>query len=71
MAVEPRMQGQDLGSRLLRELEERARAVGARTIVLNAREGARRFYARHGYQVEGPAPQLFGAVDHVRMRKDL
>lgn len=71
MAVDPSAQGRGLGSLVLRGLEERAREAGARTIVLNARETARRFYDRHGYRVEGPAPRLFGGVDHVLMRKDL
>ncbi len=70
MAVDPRAQSRGLGSLLLRDLERRARAAGARTVVLNARESAQRFYDQHGYRVEGPADQLFGGVEHVRMRKD-
>ena len=71
MAVDPGAQGRGLGSLVLRGLEQRARDAGARTIVLNARESAQRFYDQHGYRVEGPAAQLFGGVDHLRMRKDL
>lgn len=70
MAVDPRAQGRGLGSMVLRALEERAQSAGAKTIVLNARESAQRFYDQHGYRVEGPAPRLFGGVDHLRMRKD-
>ena len=70
MAVDPRAQGRGLGSLILRTLEERAQEAGARTIVLNARESAQRFYDQHGYRVEGPAPRLFGGVNHLRMRKD-
>ncbi len=71
MAVDPRAQGRGLGSLILRDLEERAQKAGARTIVLNARESAQRFYDQHGYRVEGRAAQLFGEIDHLRMRKDL
>ena len=55
---------------VLRALEDRAQKAGARYLVLNARASAQRFYEQHGYRVEGPAEQLFGGVDHWRMRKD-
>ena len=71
MAVTPESQGRGLGSAILRELEGRARAAGARFIILNARENAQPFYARHGYKVVGRAPTLYHAIKHVRMRKDL
>jgi len=71
MAVEPEMQGRGLGGQLLETFEERARAAGATSIVLNAREDAQRFYQRHGFITVGPAPTIFDAVNHVRMRKDL
>ncbi len=71
MAVEPEMQGRGLGGQLLKTFEERARAAGATWIVLNAREDAQRFYQRHGFVAIGPAPTIFDAVNHVRMRKDL
>jgi ribosomal protein S18 acetylase RimI-like enzyme len=71
MAVDPRWQGRGLGSTVLRELERRARAAGATSVVLNAREPAQRFYDRHGYRVEGPADTLFSGMVHVRMRKQL
>lgn len=71
MAVAPEAQGRGLGSAILRELERRARAAGAQSIVLNARENAQPFYARHGYKVVGSAPTLYDAIKHVRMRKDL
>ena len=71
MAVDPQSRGRDLGSRILREFEDRARAAGATSIVLNARNDARRFYEKHGFSVIGPAPTIFSAVKHVRMRKNL
>lgn len=71
MAVDPAFQGQGLGSRILKELETRARALGAADVVLNAREDTIAFYIRHGYALSGPAHTLFGEVRHQRMRKTL
>ncbi len=71
MAVAPEAQGRGLGSTILREFARRARAAGATSIVLNARDDAQRFYQKHGFVVVGPAPTIFDAVKHVRMRKKL
>jgi predicted GNAT family N-acyltransferase len=71
MAVDPQSRGRGLGSLILREFEDRARAAGARSIVLNARDDAQRFYQKYGFAVVGPAPTIFSAVKHVRMRKEL
>ncbi|HEX4665683.1 MAG TPA: GNAT family N-acetyltransferase [Chthoniobacterales bacterium] len=71
MAVEPEAQGRGLGGVILNELERRARAAGAKAIVLNAREDAERFYRKHGFVTVGAAPTLFDVLKHVRMRKDL
>ena len=71
MAVDPSVQGRGLGSAILQEFEGRARAAGAISIVLNARDDAQRFYQKHGFAVVGPAPTIFDAVKHVRMRKEL
>ena len=71
MAVDPAAQGRGLGSIILRELEKRAHLAGATSIVLNARDDARPFYQKHGFAVVGPAPTMFDAIKHIRMRKDL
>ena len=71
MAVDPPAQGRGLGGKILRECERRARLGGAKSIVLNAREDAQQFYLKHGFTVVGPAPTIFDAVKHVRMRKEL
>jgi ribosomal protein S18 acetylase RimI-like enzyme len=71
MAVDPQSRGRGLGSLVLREFEDRARAAGATSIVLNARDDAQRFYRKHGFSVVGPAPTIFSAVKHVLMRKEL
>ena len=71
MAVEPTAQGRGLGSSIFQAFERSARASGATSIVLNAREDVQLFYQRHGFVAVGPAPTLFGVVKHVRMRKEL
>ena len=71
MAVAPGSEGLGLGRRILAGLETVARELGAVVVILNAREGARRFYERHGYTVVGPAETMFGTIAHFRMQKHL
>ncbi len=71
MAVRPGSEGSGSGSRVLAGLEAAARDRGVRRIVLNARQGAQRFYERRGYTVAGPAETMFGQIEHVAMFKDL
>jgi N-acetylglutamate synthase-like GNAT family acetyltransferase len=71
MAVAPLWRSRGLGGRILQGLEARARAEGAREVVLNAREEAIPFYVKHGYRVEKDAETLFGSVKHMQMRKRL
>ena len=44
---------------------------GAQKVMLNARENATEFYAKHGYVVDGEAETLFSAIRHLRMEKSL
>jgi len=69
MAVEAPHQRSGLGSRLLGALEDRARALGAAVVVLDARETALGFYRKHGYNVRGSGHMLFNSIAHVRMIK--
>lgn len=71
MAVEEDWRGRGVGGAILRELEARAAAAGARRIVLSARDAAVRFYERHGYLVERPGEALFGHIPHFWMGKRL
>jgi predicted GNAT family N-acyltransferase len=71
MAVDPQARGRGLGSLVLQECERRARAAGATSIVLNARDDVQGFYVRHGFVVIGPGETVFSVIKHVRMRKDL
>ena len=70
MAVERRLRGSGVGSRLLAGAEEVGRERGARRMVLHAQTQAQGFYAANGYEPEG---ELFieAGIEHVRMSKDL
>ena len=71
MAVEPGHEKEGLGSAVLEALEKIAQDLGATEIVLNSRDVAGQFYARHHYTAVGKAETLFGRVQHRRMRKQL
>ena len=68
MAVSEAHQGQQLGRRLLRALEQQAYQAGYRQLQLNARESAVGFYRKLGYQERSEAPTQFG-IGHKRMEK--
>jgi predicted GNAT family N-acyltransferase len=71
MAVAVEQQRRGFGSRMLQALEQQAVTLGAACIVLDARETALGFYARHGYAAEGPGHVLYNYISHIRMRKTL
>ena len=70
MAVAIAQQRKGIGTLLINALEQRAVALGATRIVLDARENALRFYRKQGYEVQGPGHTLFNSIAHVKMRKD-
>lgn len=68
MWVAPSHRGQGIGGRLLAQLEQRARQLGATTAVLDTRRllGAVPLYERHGYRAtspfnDNPYPDWWGA----------
>jgi len=71
MAVHPDWAGRGVGGRLLAALESIAEERGMEVIILNARENALGFYQRHGYEIEGEGPLLWGRIPHKAMRKAL
>ena len=71
MAIEPDWRGRGVGRAILGRLEALARKEGARSMVLNAREGATKFYERMGYKIRGEGPMLFGEIKHFRMQRSL
>ncbi|HET6968154.1 MAG TPA: ribosomal protein S18-alanine N-acetyltransferase [Ornithinibacter sp.] len=76
VAVAPRAQGRGLGRRLLGELEARAAARGAASVMLEVRAdnaAARALYERSGYVVLSTRQRYYhpGDVDALVMRKSL
>jgi len=71
MAVSPDAQGKGLGRLLLESLEELAINVGAKEILLNARENARPFYLASSYQQTAKTHLLFDEIQHYQMKKSL
>lgn len=70
MAVAPHLQGQGLGARLVRSLEEELRRRGFTHVHLHARAPVVPFYERLGYAVYGEAFTEVG-IPHRHMRKAL
>jgi predicted GNAT family N-acyltransferase len=70
MAVEDRLRGSGVGSRLLAGAEQIAHEAGASQMVLNAQTRARGFYAANGYEAEG-GMFMDAGIEHVRMTKRL
>jgi predicted GNAT family N-acyltransferase len=70
MAVERRLRGRGVGSRLLAGAEREANERGAAEMVLNSQSQAEPFYAAHGYVAEGDT-FIEAGIEHVRMRKAL
>jgi predicted GNAT family N-acyltransferase len=70
MAVERRLRGSGVGTRLLSEAESEAARLGAGTMVVHAQRRAEDFYADAGYRPEGSTFAEEG-IEHVRMTKSL
>jgi predicted N-acetyltransferase YhbS len=68
MAVHPRLQGQGLGARLVRTLEEALRARGYVRVHLHARAAVVPFYERLGYHTCGEPYEEVG-IPHRTMER--
>jgi GNAT superfamily N-acetyltransferase len=71
MATVPEWRGQGLGARVVAALEIHAGAEGGRRLWCNARIGARAFYERAGWLVEGEEYEIPGIGMHLLMSKSL
>ncbi|MCK4311793.1 MAG: GNAT family N-acetyltransferase [Candidatus Cloacimonetes bacterium] len=71
MAVEKSCQGKGVGTKILKSLERKLIEKGVRTIILNARENAVKFYKKHNYKMIGEGHTLFGVIKHFKMRKEI
>ena len=70
VAVRRPFRGAGVGRALMRALEDEARALGARELLLNAQLPVVAFYERLGYRAEGPE-FLEAGIPHRAMRKPL
>lgn len=71
MATVPEQRGQGLGARVLAALEAHAREEGGGRVWCNARIGARSFYERAGWAVEGEEYEIPGIGPHLLMARPL
>ncbi len=71
MATVPGLRGQGLGARVLEAIEAAARERGAERLWCNARSGARGFYERAGFVVEGEEFALPDIGPHFLMSRSL
>ncbi|MEA2095805.1 MAG: GNAT family N-acetyltransferase [Candidatus Cloacimonadota bacterium] len=69
MAVAESFQGQGVGLRILKALEEELTKNGAKEIILKARENAVSLYEKYGYEIYQEGEILFGKIKHYWMRK--
>ena len=70
MAVLAPWRGRGVGAALLEALMAEARRRGFREVYLHAQSGAKDFYLRHGYAVEGEE-YLEAGIPHIGMRARL
>lgn len=70
MVVRADLRRKGIGGRLLKFLEEAARALGAPEATLHAQSYVSAFYLRHGYKEEGEPFEEAG-IQHILMRKPL
>jgi ribosomal protein S18 acetylase RimI-like enzyme len=68
MAVKDSFKRMGIGSEIVSLLEDHALSQGAKTVVLNAREKAIKFYRRLGYEELGPYTSDTG-IPHKTMKK--
>ncbi|MFM2135933.1 MAG: hypothetical protein RL021_1333 [Bacteroidota bacterium] len=71
MAIREDLRGSGWGRKVLLRLEQEAILKGFSEIILDAREGAVRFYLNAGYEITGDSYLLFGVIPHKAMRKKL
>ena len=69
MAVDPAHRRSGVGGRILRFLEDEARAKGATEFVLHAQEYVKSFYVGHSYTEHGE-PFMEAGIRHIEMRKE-
>jgi N-acetylglutamate synthase-like GNAT family acetyltransferase len=71
MAIEENYQGKGIGSLIVSELEKRVARLGVKTIMIDSRDIAEKFYEKHGYKATSESYVLLDKIPHTRMKKNL
>jgi len=71
MGVIDEAQGMGVGKQLINYMEQKAQSLGAKKIVLQARENAVPFYLKSGYSIKQKSFVLWNIIQHYLMEKEL
>jgi N-acetylglutamate synthase-like GNAT family acetyltransferase len=71
MAVDGSFQGKGLGKLIVDYLEKRGKDLELRSIELQARENAVKFYESCGYKIKEKSFLLWGQIQHYLMEKNI
>lgn len=71
MGVDEAFRGQQIGRKLINQIEAFAKSKNCKTIVLQARENAVNFYQSCGYQITEKSFLMWNTIQHYKMNKDL
>lgn len=71
MGVDTSARTKGVGTALIKYFEDQAKVQGAKTMVLDARDYAIKFYEKNGYTVIKPTHVLWGLIPHFWMQKTL
>lgn len=71
MGVDTEQQGKGLGKLIIDYMERKAKQLGAKEIILQARENAVPFYKNCGYQIIKKSHLLWNKIQHFLMKKEL
>jgi N-acetylglutamate synthase-like GNAT family acetyltransferase len=71
MAVDDSYQGKGLGRMIVEHLEKRAKDLGLKSVELQARENAVKFYESCGYSIREKTFLLWGIIQHYLMEKKI
>ncbi|MDQ3046749.1 MAG: GNAT family N-acetyltransferase [Bacteroidota bacterium] len=71
MGVKENTQGLGIGKKMIRAAEEKAISLGAKVMILQAREIAVDFYKKTGYSVKEKSFLMWDQIQHYLMQKNI
>jgi N-acetylglutamate synthase-like GNAT family acetyltransferase len=71
LAVDEKFRNLGIGKKLIIYSEKRARDLGFRSLILNARKTATKFFQKLGYEIIKEGPLIFEVIEHYVMEKKL